>query len=95
MGETPVGIADGAARIAAAWNDHGRDPSTLQVRTTLPIVRDNDRRPDLTASLAGAADLAARGVTDVTLHLPAFVRDVTALDDWFAQLSELWDQHGC
>src|SRR3989442_9413320 len=92
MGETPEGIADGVARIAAAWKEHGRDPSTLQVRTTLPIVRDNDRRPDLAASLAGVSDLAARGVTDVTLHLPAFVRDAAALDDWFAQLAELWAQ---
>jgi probable F420-dependent oxidoreductase len=94
MGETPEGIAAGVSRIAAAWKDHGRDPSTLLVRTTLPIVRDNDRRPDLAASLAGVSELAASGVTDVTLHLPAFVREPAALDDWFAHLAELWPEHG-
>jgi probable F420-dependent oxidoreductase len=92
MGETREGIAEGVARIAEAWKDHGRDPSTLQVRTTLPIVRDSDRRPDLAASLAGVSELAAGGVTDVTLHLPAFVRHAAELDDWFARLSELWAQ---
>jgi hypothetical protein len=92
MGETPDGIATGVGRIAAAWKDRGRDPSALQVRTTLPIVRDSDRRPDLAASLRGISELTACGVTDVTLHLPAFVRDATELEDWFARLAELWAQ---
>ena len=91
MGETISGIADGVQRITDAWRAVGRDPSTLRVRTTLPIVFDDDKRPDLGASLATAPDLAAAGVTDVTLHLPAFVRDAANLDEWFAQLSKLWN----
>ena len=90
MGETPAGITDGVARITEAWEKRGRDASRLHVRTTLPILRDGDRRPSLAASLAGVDVLAACGVTDVTLHLPAFVREAAALDDWFAELRELW-----
>ena len=93
MGSTTDQIADGVRRIGEAWRGAGRDPSRLRVRTTLPVIRDDDRRPDLAASLAGAADLAACGVTDVTLHLPAFVRHAAELDHWFGQLSELWHDH--
>lgn len=66
--------AAGAAQLAGALRAAGRDPETFRVRMSLPVVRDDDRRPDLDRSLQALPALAAAGATDVFLPLAAFAR---------------------
>jgi probable F420-dependent oxidoreductase len=75
MGESVEGIADGAARIRAAWTAAGRDPSRLQVQAPMRIARGDDGIPDLAATVASVPELLAAGATDVIVPLIAFTRD--------------------
>lgn len=90
MGTTPDGLADGVARLREAWADAGRDPAGLRVRGTLPIVRDDARRPLLGPTLESAPDLARRGATEIDLPLQAFVRRPEEIPSFFAELGERW-----
>jgi probable F420-dependent oxidoreductase len=81
-----TGIGELRSRLAAA----GRASDALLVRAPLPIVRGSDDGPSLGASLDAADELAAIGVTDVNMHLPAFVRDEDAVESFFAELARSW-----
>jgi probable F420-dependent oxidoreductase len=80
-GWLPVGVRpvdelrDGIARIRTAYGAAGRDPSTLGVRAGVAVVTDDDGRPDLDRTFAPAADLAALGVTLISVALGRFLRD--------------------
>jgi probable F420-dependent oxidoreductase len=76
MGSTVDGIAEGAARLRAAFADAGRDPAGLSVQAPMPVVRGDDKRVDLAASAAGVPELVEAGATDVIVHLGALCRDV-------------------
>ena len=90
MTATRDDLAEGARRLQDALADAGRDAGALRVRGDLGVALNDDRRPDLAATLAGAAELAAAGATDVQLPLLAFVRKPERLPDFFAELGERW-----
>ncbi len=91
MTATRDDLADGARRLADAFDAAGRDAKALKVRGSLALRTGEGGRPDLGATLAGAAELAAAGATDVQLPLLAFVRRPEALGDFFAELRERWE----
>jgi probable F420-dependent oxidoreductase len=70
MGETVAGMAAGVRTISDAWSAAGRDPSGLQVRGTLGIVRG-----DIARSMESVPELLAAGATDVQAPLRAFARE--------------------
>lgn len=93
MGTTVDGLSDDVARLRDAWTEAGRDPGDLRVRGSLRPVRDDAGRPDLDATLAGAAELADAGATEVTLSLRTFVDDPDEATGWLAQLGQRWPSH--
>ena len=90
MNETVDGLTAGVVKIKEAWMREGRDPEKLRVRGTLSLCKDAEGVPDLAATLAGANDLASRGVTEVQLAMQAFVRKPEGLEDFFGALAEHW-----
>ncbi len=90
MGETLDGLAAGIERLRAAYTDAGRDPGELRVRGTLPVVKGDDGRPSLDATLAGADELGEMGVTDAQLTMPAFVRETERVPAFFDDLASRW-----
>ena len=82
-GWLPVGVAPvdelraGIERIRAAYRAAGRDPATLGVRAGVPVATRDDGRPDLDRTFAPADELAALGVTLVSVALGRFLRDGT------------------
>jgi probable F420-dependent oxidoreductase len=76
MGESVDGLADGVAQVRRALTDAGRDPDALGVQGALAVVRDDDKRPDLAASVAGAAALADAGATVAHVGLQAFAAGI-------------------
>ncbi|CAN5654026.1 LLM class F420-dependent oxidoreductase [soil metagenome] len=62
-GEHVADPAPGISTLREALVDAGRDPESLHVQGTLPVVR-SDGVPDLDATMAGVAPLVAAGVTD-------------------------------
>lgn len=72
-GDDIVDPAPGIAVLQQAFFAAGRDPATLQVQGTLPVVRrpatgDGPAELDLDATMAGVASLVAAGVTDFRFH---------------------------
>ncbi|MCU1462117.1 MAG: putative F420-dependent oxidoreductase [Acidimicrobiales bacterium] len=86
MGETHEGIATGVERLRAAYRAAGRDPDRLIVRTQLSVRKAADGTRSLEESLAGAADHAEIGVTDVTVPTAAFIRHPDDIPGYFARL---------
>jgi probable F420-dependent oxidoreductase len=76
MGSTAEDVEAGAATLRAAYLAAGRDPDELQVRHALPAVHASDGSVDLAATMAPVPDLAARGVTDVTMNILALDREM-------------------
>lgn len=72
MGERRDGIAAGVDRLRRLFDDAGRDPETLRVRSAARIGRDADHQPSLPASLERSRDLLDAGVTDLDVPLTAF-----------------------
>jgi probable F420-dependent oxidoreductase len=86
MGATRDGIATDIQRLRDAYRAAGRDPDQLIVRTQLPLVKGADGSLSIEESLAGAASYAEIGVTDVTVHSAAFIRDAEAIPSFFRRL---------
>jgi probable F420-dependent oxidoreductase len=61
-------------QLRAAFRDRGRDPATLQIRQNLAVKTDDTGAVDLAATVAPIPDLAARGVTMVSVALGRFLR---------------------
>jgi probable F420-dependent oxidoreductase len=78
--------AEGAAQLAEALRAAGRDPDRFRVRMSLPVVRDDDRRPDLDRSLAALPALVESGATDVFVPLAAFARTPAEAPAFFDRL---------
>lgn len=79
-------VAAGAERLHEALRAAGRDPAGFRVRMSLPVVRDDARRPDLARSLAALPGLVAAGATDVFVPLAALTGDPAAAIDLFPNL---------
>ena len=76
VGVRPVGeLHDGIERIRAAYRDAGRDPATLGVRAVVGVATDERGRPDLDRTFAPVDELAALGVTMISVALGRFLRD--------------------
>jgi probable F420-dependent oxidoreductase len=88
MGSTASDVADGATRLRKAFADAGRDPGGPSVQGAMPVVRGDDRRVDLAASVAGVAPLLEAGATDVIVHLGAVCRDLADAGPVLRQLAE-------
>jgi probable F420-dependent oxidoreductase len=92
MGATPDDLATGIAQLREAYRHAQRDPADLQVRASPTLVRDVDGRADASATVAGARELVAAGVTDVHLPLRPFLAD-GALDSAPEAMAELVAAH--
>ena len=75
MGSTVDDVQTGATALRGAYAAAGRDPGALQVRHALTVVRSEDGQVDLAATMMPVPDLAAAGVTDVTINLLALDRE--------------------
>jgi probable F420-dependent oxidoreductase len=68
-------IRDGAALLRARFAEAGRDPSALQVRAPMPLVRDADGKIGVSASVREVPRVIDAGATDVSAQFPAVCRD--------------------
>ena len=85
MGERLEGIRAGIEVLRDALAQHGRDPSTLRVRSTARIARDATSAADLEATMEGTQPLLEVGVTELALPLNAFATDRDLLDGFFSR----------
>lgn len=67
-------VTEMVRRLHVAFRDRGRDPASLGVRQGLAVVTDDEGRVDLDATVAPVRDLAARGITTVSVALGRFLR---------------------
>jgi probable F420-dependent oxidoreductase len=82
--------AAGVASLRQSYEEFGRDPDSLVIRTSLPIVRDAHGDPDLDASFAGIDAHTAAGVTDVTVWSNSFIDTPEQADERIAALGAAW-----
>ncbi|MCU1429962.1 MAG: putative FMN-dependent monooxygenase [Actinomycetia bacterium] len=87
MGASLDDIARGVHVVHGAWEAAGRDPTELQVRAPLPLVRRATGTVDIARSLDAVERVTGAGVTDVTVHLSALVADVDAAPVAFAEFA--------
>ena len=73
LGPTPAEIAVGIETLRHAFAERGRAPEELGVRVGLPLVLGADGAVDVAASVASVPDLAAMGVTTVSVALGRFI----------------------
>lgn len=90
MGATADDVSNGLEVLRESWRAAGRDPANLKVRAPLPIVRGEDGKPDLDATLEGAPALAERGVTEVAVGITSFTRDPDEVGAWFERVAKRW-----
>jgi alkanesulfonate monooxygenase SsuD/methylene tetrahydromethanopterin reductase-like flavin-dependent oxidoreductase (luciferase family) len=90
MGATANDVGDGVEVLRESWRAAGRDPANLKVRAPLPIVRGEDGKADLDATLDGAPALADRGVTEVAIGITSFTRDPDEVGAWFDRVAKRW-----
>jgi probable F420-dependent oxidoreductase len=91
MGETLEGVAAGVAVLREALTTAGRDPASLQVRVSLPPVKDADGRPDLEATLAELPTLEKHGATDALVSMGGLTRDEAELPWVFEQAARAFE----
>lgn len=72
MGERREGIAAGAAELKRRFEEAGRDPGSLRVRSAARIGRGGDGRPEVAATVERSRDLVDAGVTDLDFPLSVF-----------------------
>jgi probable F420-dependent oxidoreductase len=72
MGERRDGIAAGIDLLRRRFEDAGRDPSELKVRSGARIGKAEDGRPGVAASIERSRDLVEAGVTELDLPLTPF-----------------------
>lgn len=75
MGEKRDGIAAGIARLRSEMEAAGRDPSSLIVRSSGRLGRNQSGEFSIVASIERSADLVAAGVTDLDFPATAFAAD--------------------
>jgi hypothetical protein len=75
-------------RMRSAFRDAGRDPGALQVRLNLAVKIDDNGAVDLPATMAPVPDLAARGITMVSVALGRFLGDRADIEPFLAGLGD-------
>ena len=73
LGPTTDEIAVGIETLRHAFGERGRAADELGVRVGLPLVVGDDGAVDVSASVASVPDLAAMGVTTVSVALGRFI----------------------
>ncbi len=78
-GWLPLGVRDDQLgrfvhRLRADFEQHGRDPATLGVRSTIRVKTDDAGKADIRATLASSHHLAALGITGISVALGGFIR---------------------
>ena len=86
LGPTVPEIAAGIETLRAAFRTAGRDPSGLGVRVGVPVVTDAAGRVDAGATFASAPELAAMGVTSVSVALGRSVRTRADIEPYLRDL---------
>ena len=83
--------AAGVATLKQRFTECGRDPETLIVRTSLPIVRDEPSgEPNYDASFATLDAHRDAGITDLTVWSNSFVDTHEHADERIAALGAAW-----
>jgi probable F420-dependent oxidoreductase len=75
-------------RMREAFRERGRDPATLGVRQSLGVKTDDAGHVDLAATVAPISDLAARGVTTVSVALGRFLRTRVDVEPFLRDLAD-------
>jgi probable F420-dependent oxidoreductase len=75
-------------QMKTAFVAAGRDPSTFGVRQGLAVRTADDGTVDLDATLAPVDDLAARGITSVSVALGRFLRSRDDIEPFLRALGE-------
>lgn len=86
LGPTVAEIATGIDVLRDAFRAAGRDPASLGVRAGLPVVADPDGRVDPGATVAVVPELAAIGVTSVSVALGRFLRHRDDIEPFLVDL---------
>ncbi len=86
MTATPDDVATGVATLRRAFEDAGRDPSSLAVHHNAPVLRGADRLGDPVASFAALEPWLEAGVTTFGGALRAWVSDVDEIGDRVAHV---------
>ena len=73
LGPTPAEVAVGIETLRRAFAERGRGADELSVRVGLPVVVGDDGAVDVAASVTSVPDLAAMGVTAVSVALGRFI----------------------
>jgi probable F420-dependent oxidoreductase len=77
--------------LTRSYEEYGRDPETLVVRTSLPMVRrDDDTGPDLEASFAKLDAYRDAGITDITIWSNSVIDAPEQAPDRIAALGAAW-----
>jgi probable F420-dependent oxidoreductase len=92
MGATIDDVRQGVRRLHGALAQADRVPGELQVRMPLPVVRDEEGRPDLDASLRSLPELVEAGATDVQVSPAVFEPVQAALPRFYEQLRRDFDR---
>lgn len=87
---TPDGVAADVPRLHQALSAQARDPASMRVRVSLPIVRDQEHRPLLDESFAAVPTLLKLGATDVHTPLAVWCRSPTLVEPWCRRLVAAW-----
>lgn len=83
-------VAADVARLRAVLSETGRQPASVRVRVSLPVVRDGDRRPLLEESFAHVPKLLELGATDVHTPLALWCTDGASAADACLRLTSAW-----
>jgi probable F420-dependent oxidoreductase len=78
-------LVDTIARMREAVEAYGRDPTTVQITSKLPVVRDSNGTPRVGATMDAIVPLVDAGVTDFHAVLPVPATRAAAEDylaDW-------------
>jgi probable F420-dependent oxidoreductase len=86
LGPTVPEIAAGIEVLRAAFRAEGRDPAALGVRVGIPVATDAGGRVDAAATFATAPELAAMGVTSVSVALGRSVRTRADIEPYLRDL---------
>ncbi len=87
-------VAATVERMRIAFRDAGRDPATLGVRQNLAVRTDDEGRVDLDATVAPVPDLAARGITTVSVALGRFLRTRADVEPFLRDLGAAFPPNG-
>jgi len=86
-------VANGVAKIRAAFEAAGRDPAELQVRAHMPISFNEDGSGNLQKSAESIPEMLEAGATIIDVEHWPFVIDKDQLADFYAQLAEIKKQY--